>query len=658
MSILGDSRQGPLFDVRRFVPEPYPAGSFYDTLERYGELIIQRDDFPRGADPSLGGNEAWCPVLKTKLVLIQRFHGWDDRETVQRATTDLQVKACLGLGVDEPGPSQPTLVRHRQRMEEQKLHEVYMGRFVELVKALELVDIDEPVAMDTVPIDGAGQTLDTFNLLAAGIRKGLQRLARVLQRPVEEVAAEMSLTAYLSRSIKGSAGIDWSSEAERRGFLQQLVDDARHLQAAIKNGIQPKEHSVEHEGSEAEVPGEDDDDNSEPDGSDSGGASTNRCVQPTGEADVAKTGKGVMGSDAALIGMSQCLDSIIAHDVEFESEGLVKGIRQRAANDRLISVTDPEMRHGRKSASQIIAGFKAQIVASVAHGWILLVKVIAANRHDGRDLPALMDGVERHGLHPRAYLGDHAYGLLDNHRYVQQRNAGNESHVELIARNARPSNGGRFTKDEFDIDLSARLLTCPAGQSCTSRWYKPHGEKGWLFEFPSEVCACCALKESCVNPKADARTVFVVPETEKLIRAHLQRRQQPDFIELLAKRQVVERANAGFAQCGGKVAHRFGKRHVEFDATLSALAHNLRTLGGLLARRPKLRQKVDQTAAAKRLFLLSLSILHALFSQRHRDAWAGTTLRCRPARSPRLDLFVYAVWGVLRRSRRPRTVIG
>jgi len=67
-----------------------------------------------------------------------------------------------------------------------------------------------------------------------------------------------------------------------------------------------------------------------------------------------------------------------------------------------------------------------------------------------------------------------------------------------------------------------------------------------------------------------------------------------DSVLLLAKRQLVERANAGFAQCGGKVAHRFGKDHVEFDATLSALTHNLRTLGRLVARRPLLRRQLDQ----------------------------------------------------------------
>ena len=37
---------------------------------------------------------------------------------------------------------------------------------------------------------------------------------------------------------------------------------------------------------------------------------------------------------------------------------------------------------------------------------------------------------------------------------------------------------------------------------------------------------------------------------------------------------------AGLAQCGGKQAHRMGMDNVSFDETLSALAYNLRRLGG------------------------------------------------------------------------------
>ena len=55
-------------------------------------------------------------------------------------------------------------------------------------------------------------------------------------------------------------------------------------------------------------------------------------------------------------------------------------------------MTDPDMRHGRKSASVLIAGYKAQVVASLLWGFILLTKVFRANQHDGENLPQLLAG--------------------------------------------------------------------------------------------------------------------------------------------------------------------------------------------------------------------------------------------------------------------------
>ena len=86
MACPTDSRQQPLFAVRRFLPRPYQTGSFFDVLERFGSLIIKAEDFPRVSHEA-GGVPGFCVVLKSKLVLLQRKHGWSDEETVLRART-------------------------------------------------------------------------------------------------------------------------------------------------------------------------------------------------------------------------------------------------------------------------------------------------------------------------------------------------------------------------------------------------------------------------------------------------------------------------------------------------------------------------------------------------------------------------------------------
>lgn len=621
----GDESQVPIYQVRHFLPRPYPRWSFYDVLERYGELLIRGSDFPPW-DGSRGGQEPWSSVVLSKLVLIQRRHGWTDRETVRRARADLEVKACLGLGVEEEGPSQPTLCRHRQRMQELGLDETYLARFVDLVKALELLDADAGVAVDTVPVTGAGQVQDTFNLLAASIRKGLFRLADQLQEQREAVASRLGLERYLARSVKGSAGIDWSDEEQRRKFLAEVVSEARCLQKAIAEAVKaseaarlegPAQASPEEQGPQPE---------DDPEGGTAGPVQLSLVGEPESDAPTRPVQPVDDPSKAVELGAelraaSSQLDKIIAHDVETDEAGTVSGIRQVAAADRLISSTDPDMRHGRKSASSLITGFKAQIVAAIAYGWILATRVIAANRHDGKDLPALVRHLEALGLQPAYWLGDHAYGTLDNHLHFRLRNEDpTRPSAELVARNARPGNGGSFTKDEFAIDFETRQLTCPAGNTCTAIWATQQGRRGWLFKFAEADCSGCPLRGQCLNPKASQqtrRTIFVVEERERVLRAHLQRRQEPDFRQKLAQRQVVERANAGFAQCGGKQAQRWGIPATQFDSNLSALAYNLRALGSVLAKRADLQEALNEELDA-RIQLLLLFLALGLFS-RHRE---------------------------------------
>lgn len=497
------------------------------------------------------------------LVLLQSKHGWSDRETVNRATVDLQVKACLDMGVEQRGPSQPTLCRHRQVMQELGLDQVCNERLRDLLEALELVGDDEAVLVDSVPIAGAGQQLDSYNLLAAAIRRGLKELSQKQGRRTDDVAEELGLTVYLERSVKGRFDVDWESDASRRDFLERLVNDALLIRGLLRD-------------SECRSVSDTNDDDDE---------------------DASGNGAGAEDLTAAEV-----IDEIIEHDVELDSDNHVKGIRQQAADDRIISETDPQMRHGRKSASKRFSGFKAQIIASLMFGFIVMVRVIKANRHDGRELPAMADDLREQGIEPSWWGGDHAYGTLSNHRFFDDPERG-----ELVARMPRPANGGRFTKDEFIYDFDSTTLCCHGGSKLSTwSWATRAGRKGRLFEFPAEQCRRCPHRAECINPKAESwkgRSVFIVDEEERLIRKHLKRRQQEEFLERLSHRPAVERVIAGFAQCGGKKARRFGMTNVAFDANLSALAYNLRRLGALIKSDEHLERQVAQLVGRFGLFI-------------------------------------------------------
>ncbi|MEM9488254.1 MAG: transposase [Myxococcota bacterium] len=460
------------------MPEPYPTGSVLDLLARYGGFLLRRSDFPE-ADRSRGGHRGWCPVQLGILVLLQQHHGWTDRETVRRASMDLQVKACLGLGIEQQGPNQSTLCRHRQWMQRLELDVLCAERMRDLLEALELVGDTEPVLVDSVPIDGAGQQLDTYNLLAGAVRHGLRELARMRSRPVEQVAADLELTPYLHRSIKGCFGVQWDNEASRMAFLARLVADARLIRQQLLAESKDK-NSADDKGGHDESSGRDE--------------------MSEGEDELSP----------ALQDAIDTIDDIITHDIELDEHQRVLGIRQQAAQDRRISLTDPNMRHGRKSASKLISGYKAQVVASLNHGFIVTLRVFGANRPDGEELPQIARELADNGIEPAWWAGDHAYGTLANHRYFKQSACG-----ELIARMARPLNGGRWTKDAFQYDFDTHTLTCPAGhQTSQSRWAKQNHRKGRLFAFPAKHCRRCPQQESCISPQASpqrGRSVFTDP---------------------------------------------------------------------------------------------------------------------------------------------------
>ena len=161
------------------------------------------------------------------------------------------------------------------------------------------------VALDTANILGRGAVKDTFNLLADGIVKLLRALASVEQTSVEEWAEAQGYERYLGSSTKGEAGIDWSGKRARAGLLATIVADAdRLLEVARQTQGELPEGSPERE------------------------ASWRR--QSCGA--VAAPGRGAQGNNG---------------DGD-DGTGLKDGV----SRDRMVSVHDPEMRHGHKSSSR------------------------------------------------------------------------------------------------------------------------------------------------------------------------------------------------------------------------------------------------------------------------------------------------------------------
>ncbi len=80
----------------------------------------------------------------------------------------------------------------------------------------------------------------------------------------------------------------------------------------------------------------------------------------------------------------QALKQLMAQDLEPDPGGGGMKIREGVAEDRRVSIEDPEMRHGRKSKTKRFNGYKRHIATDLDSGLILSGAITPANRPSGR----------------------------------------------------------------------------------------------------------------------------------------------------------------------------------------------------------------------------------------------------------------------------------
>ena len=145
-------------------------------------------------------------------------------------------------------------------------------------------------------------------------------------------------------------------------------------------------------------------------------------------------------------------------------------LKDGVSRDRMMSVHDPEMRHGHKSSSRRFDGHKAAIVVDTDSQLITAVEVLPGNAPDNLGALELVEASEANtGVPVEEAMGDAAYG--DGGTRQTFADAGRT----LIARVPGRPDRKHFPKDDFVIDLAAGSCTCPAGQ--VTRRIRPSGTR-------------------------------------------------------------------------------------------------------------------------------------------------------------------------------------
>jgi hypothetical protein len=234
---------------------------------------------------------------------------------------------------------------------------------------------------------------------------------------------------------------------------------------------------------------------------------------------------------------------------------------RRVAQDRVISVVDPQARHARKTSAHKRDGYKGHLAAEPESGLVTECALTAAGVADGPTGVGLL-GAEQPGLE---VLGDSAYGGGTTRAAL--RAAG---HTQTIKPIPLPSAvPGGFTIHDFRIDPQAGMLRCPAGITA------PITSSGRV-RF-ARACPSCPLRRRYTTAKG-GRILHLHPHEDEL-RAARRRATTRSFQHSYRRwRPMVERSIAWLAADGCRRVPYRGIERNQLWWSVRVAAVNLRRL--------------------------------------------------------------------------------
>jgi hypothetical protein len=478
----GKERAGrQLLDAQALVGHLVPAGSMFAFLAAHRGELFTDEDFA-GLFPSGKGRPSVPASVMASVMVLQVLHDYSDAEAAEAARCDLRWKAACGFPLDHGGFDPSTLVYWRRRIARSDRPHRISDAVAAVIAGTGILRGRRRRAVDSTILADAVATQDTITQLAAAIR----RVGRAVPGAAGQIAAVCTGHDYAQ---PGKPKIDWDDRAARDALVPALVNDANALLAALA-GAELDEQAASAVGLLALVAGQD--------------------VEPA---------EGSDGTDGRW------------------------RIARKVAEDRVISVCDPETRHTRKSPEAGRDGYRAHLVACPETGIIAGEQLTKAAGEDNSDAAVaaqfLADQAAAGGPGCEWY-GDSAYGTGDLRAAISQ-----AGHTAVIKPGPlQPAVAGGFTTDDFTVDQAAGTVTCPAGLT-----RRITAGRRVIF---GAACRTCPLRDRCTTAQG-GRTLRLHPHDAILRAARATWAAQPALREDYRKyRPNVERVISQVASRGGR----------------------------------------------------------------------------------------------------------
>jgi transposase len=513
MLSVADGAQQGLFDAH-WCGQVVPADSFYGLLAAHGHRIVADRDFA-ACYSQAHGRPSIPPSHLAKILLLAYREGASDEQAMERLRYDLRWKVAVGVPLDHPGYHPTSLVRFRARLLLHGMERLALVRSIELATELGLMEGAAEQIVDSTPMLGAAATQDTVRLVRCGVARLIAAVTSVDGQAAGELARGLEFDYARPRQ---KPDCDWRKKEARERMLSRVAEDASRAARAVR--------------ADAELAG----------------------AERVGEA-------------------LELLEQLIGQDFAVDEDDVPR-LRRGTAPGRILSVVDPEMRHGRKSQHQRFDGYKIHTAATGDGRLITAVGVSPGGDRDGPHAPALIDG-QPAGLRPQGILGDTAYGDQATRAALEERGVGVLAPVPGGA-----PRGDRLSKAHFVIDLDGGRVICPAGRSVPIGPRHASGQR--VAGFARAGCAGCTMRARCLPPSAE-RQIRIGPREDLRIAGRAALADPATAERLRRTRPRIERLLSLLAhRYRARKSRYLGRRKALLQAAWSAALVNLNPIGAAI----------------------------------------------------------------------------
>ena len=535
--------QVSFFDPEFVMPRAFEPGTLPWVLARYRSLVLPSWLFKGWRGEMLLGRDAWPPQVLMVLVLLRwRGEGMSRRQSAKTAESDAVWRAAMGLQFGAPTPSEKTIREFETFLQGQHpdadrpRYMVFHEHVARLCSDNGLGGKDAVWGTDSTPMWCYGAVIDTLRLLGDGVRKLARLWAQATEQGVNAVAKEWELSELIAaKSTKGGLGVEIRDKAGRAQALDRLADAVMKVVAYVR----------EHAQQVAEV-------------------------APHKRKQLLKLGKHL------LLVIAQNLDR---KEVDGEDRWVMA---RKVAPERIASLTDPEARHGRKSASQTYTGFKVHVLGDCVSGLIASLTVTKGNQHDATVTPRLVGRAKELVDAFDVLLADTAYGGAE-----LRHNLAHVAGVRVVAPPPPGSKSGeRYSKQDFEVDFETMQVTCPNGEVASAQQgtRRPGDTQrdALKFKWPRTACDGCPLRDKCLESDRRTKTIELHPFERELCQARDDWK-EPEVREAYKRRNEHERLKNQLTRHGGRKARAWGLKAANLQAHAIAASTNLTLLARRLA---------------------------------------------------------------------------